>query len=201
MGTGVDSVRTAILVHALHGRPVIVPSLAAATGLRPADVTAALAALHETGAIYLRDEAVVAAYPFALVPTAHRVAIGAVTAYANCAVDALAVSPMADEPVEIASVCGHCGTAITVTMRAGHVTGSRPAAPVVFYVAKDCCATGPAVLTRCPHIQFFCGRDHAVRWQESHPELRGTVFDLVAAATFSQEHFSEAIRTVRGSAD
>lgn len=200
MAAGAESVRVAVVMHALQGRRATTQSLGAATGMRPDDVAAALSALHEAGALYLRDGAVVAAYPFSLVPTPHRVTIGDVTAYANCAVDALAVPPMADEPGRIASVCGSCGTAITVAMRGGRLLRHEPAAPVVFYPEKECCAPGPSVLTRCPHIQFFCSRDHALRWQEAHPELRGDVLDLAAAAAFAREHFSVTIDAVRRSA-
>ena len=193
-------VRTAIFHHALHAQPVTLESLAAATRLAPEQVTGALVALHETGAIYLSDGAVIAAYPFSLVPTRHRMTIGGVTAYANCAVDALAVPPMADEPAHVSSTCGRCGAPVTVTMRGGRLLESQPAAPVVFYPDKDCCAPGPAVLTRCPYIQFFCDRDHAARWQESHPELHGMVLDVADAAAFASRHFDNAIRTVRGGA-
>jgi hypothetical protein len=196
-----DYVRTAILRAALRAQPVTPESLAAATGLSEKDITAALATLHETGAIYLRDEAVIAAYPFSLVPTPHRVTIAGVTVYANCAVDALAVPPMVDEPVPVSSLCGYCGDHVTVTMQGDRVLESQPAAPVVFYPDKDCCAPGPAVLTRCPHIRFFCGRDHAARWQEVHPELRGTVLGLADAAAFAGRHFDKAIRAVRGGAE
>jgi hypothetical protein len=193
-------VRTAILRTALRARPVTPESLAAATGLTREDIKAALATLHETGAIYLRDEAIVAAYPFSLVPTPHRATIAGVTVYANCAVDALAVPPMADGPTHVSSACGHCGIPITVTMRGDRIVESQPAAPVVFYPDKDCCASGPAVLARCPHIQFFCGRDHAARWQETCPELYGTVLGLADAAAFVSRHFDKAIRAVRGEA-
>jgi mercuric reductase len=191
-------VRTAILDHALHGRLVTTPSLAAATGVAPEGVKAALTALHETGAIYLRDGTIVAAYPLSLVPTAHRVTAGGVTTYANCAIDALAVPPMTDPAAEIASACGHCRAPITITMRGGRILGSEPAAPVVFYLAKDCCAPGPAVLTRCPYIQFFCDRGHAAQWQEAHPQHHGAVLDLAEAAAFAGRHFAEVIRAVRG---
>lgn len=191
-------VRTAILDHALHGRLVTTPSLAAATGLAPEGVEAALTALHETGAIYLCDGIIVAAYPLSLVPTAHRVTTGKVTTYANCAIDALAVPPMTDPAAEIASACGHCRAPIAVTMQGDRILGSAPAAPMVFYLAKDCCAPAPAVLTRCPYIQFFCSRSHAAQWQEAHPQHRGAVLDLVEAAAFAGRHFAEVIRAVRG---
>jgi hypothetical protein len=192
-----DRVRAAILRHALHAQPVTLDSLAVATRLTPEDVKAALAALHETGAIYLRDGTVIAAYPFSLAPTRHRVSISGLTAYANCAVDALAVPPMADVPAHVSSACGHCGVPVTLTMRGDRILESQPAAPVVFYLDKDCCAPGPAVLTRCPHIQFFCDRDHAGQWQGAHPEHRGTVLDVADAAAFASQHFAVAIRAVR----
>lgn len=191
-------VRTAVLHHALRARPVTSESLAAVTGLAVEDVEAALAALQEMGAIYLRDRAVIAAYPFSLVPTPHRVTIEGITVYANCAVDALAVPPMADGPAQVSSACGQCGAPLTVTMRGDRIIESEPAAPVVFYLDKDCCAPGPAVLTRCPHIQFFCGRDHAARWQEAHPDRRGAALDLTAAQAFASRHFAHAIQAVRG---
>lgn len=198
--TNRDRVWTAILRHALHAQPITLESLPAAAGLPPEDVKAALVALNETGTIYLRDGAVVAAYPFSFAPTPHRVTIAGVTAHPNCAVDALAVPPMADEPAHVSSTCGHCGAPVLATMRGDRILESRPAAPVVFYPDKDCCAPGPAVLTRCPHIQFFCGRDHAARWQEARPELHGTVLGLDDAAALARRHFDNAICAVRSEA-
>lgn len=192
-----DRVRTAILRHALHAQPVDLESLAAAVGVIPKDVEEALGTLQEAGAIHLRDGAVVAAYPFSLVPTPHGVTIAGVMAYANCAVDALAVPPMADEAAQVSSTCGHCGAPVTVTMRGDRILESKPAAPVVFYPDRDCCNPGPAVLTRCPHILFFCGRDHAARWQEVRFELRGSVLSLADAAAFASRHFDTTIRAVR----
>jgi alkylmercury lyase-like protein len=191
-------VLTAILDHALHGRAASDPLLAAATGLAAEGVTAALTALHETGAIYLRDGIIVAAYPLSFVPTTHRVTIGGVTTYANCAIDALAVPPMAERAADITSACGHCRAPIRVRMRRDRILRSEPAGPVVFYLAKDCCPPGPAVLTRCPHIHFFCDRSHAAQWQEAHPHYRGTVLDLAEAAAFARRHFAEVIHAVRG---
>ena len=193
-----DRVWIAILRHALHAQPVTLESLAAATALTREGVKTSLAFLHKTGVIYLRDGVVIAAYPFSLVPTPHHLTIAGVTTYANCAVDALAVPPMADEPAQVFSTCGHCGAPVTVTMRGERILESQPAAPVVFYPDKACCAPGPAVLTRCPYIQFFCGRDHTARWQETLPEVRGIVLGLGDAAAFASRHFDKAIRTVRG---
>lgn len=181
----------------MHARPVSPASLGAATGLTTSEVHAALAALHEAGAIYLADGTIRAAYPFSFDPTIHRVVIGGATLYANCAVDAVAVPPMCEEAVEVSSECGLCRGPITVTMHGDRVLGTQPAAPVVFYPSSDCCAEGPAILTRCPYINFFCSRDHSMRWQAAHPEQRGTVFTLGEATAFAHEHFAWVIRSVR----
>ena len=196
-----DRVRTVILRTALRARPMTSESLAVSTECTLEDLNAALGALHDAGTIYLRDGAVVAAYPFSLVPTAHRVSIADVTVYANCAVDALAVPPMVDEPAQISSACGYCGVPVTVTMQGDRVLESRPVAPMVFYPDRECCAPGPAVVTRCPHIQFFCTHDHAARWQDAHAGLRGVTFGLADAAVFARRHFERTIRAVRGEAE
>jgi len=104
---------------------------------------------------------------------------------------------MADGPTHVSSACGHCGIPMTVTMRGDRILESQPAAPVVFYPDKGCCDSGPAVLTRCPYIQFFCNRTHAGQWQQVHPEHRGTVLDVADAAALASQHFAAAIRAVR----
>ena len=76
-------VRVAGLRHALHARPVSPESLGTATGLTTSEVHAALAALHEAGAIYLADGTIRVAYPFSFKPTVHRVPVGGATLYVD----------------------------------------------------------------------------------------------------------------------
>lgn len=168
------------------------------TGLTLAEAEAALARLAEVGALYLADGTVVAAYPISGVPTRHRLSLSGSIAYANCAVDALAVPSMVDEPVDIDSGCADCGAAITVRMNGARTVAAHPQSTVVFYLARDCCEPGPAVLTRCPDINFFCEADHAARWQAAHPERSGTVLDLAQAAVRARERFSPVICVFRG---
>jgi alkylmercury lyase-like protein len=187
-----------ILRQLLRAEPVDAPVLCAGAGLSRADVESALRRLDAAGIVYADGGSVSAAYPLSAVPTRHRVRIGARTAYANCAVDALAVPLMVDEAVWIESACGHCGAAIAVAAHGERIVESRPAAPVVFHVHRDCCGAGPAVLTRCPHINFFCDASHAQRWLAAHPTLSGDVLPLVQAAARARDRFASIIRLSRG---
>ncbi len=192
-------VLAAVLRRLLRGERVSPASLSMGTGLTPAETEAALARLAEAGALYLADGTVVAAYPLSGIPTRHRLSLSGAIAYANCAVDALAIPPMVDEPVDIDSECGECGTAISVRMSGERIVAAQPESTVVFYLRfGDCCETGPAVLTRCPHINFFCEPDHAARWQAAHPERSGSALSLARAAVRARERFSPVIRAFRG---
>ncbi len=187
-----------VLRRLLHGQPVHSSALSAELGLAPADLDAALGRLDAAGAVYLADGLVAAAYPLSAVPTRYRVRIGESTAYANCAVDALAVPFMVDDPLRIESDCADCGEAITIAVQGDRILAATPTAPVLFHVSRDCCEAGPAVLTRCPHINFFCDAAHAHRWLAAHPERSGDILTLGQAVAQARESFAAVIRVSRG---
>lgn len=192
-----DRVRRAVLTGLLFRSPVDTAALSVATGLPEAAVEEALAALSEGGAIHRSGGVVVAAYPLSAVPTGHRLHVGRTTTYACCAIDALGIPFLVDGPVNLASECAECGRAITVRMDGERVLAVAPESPVVFYVERGCCETGPAVITRCPHINFFCDAGHASRWLADRRDLRGPLLGLPQAIAAAREHFDQAIRLVR----
>jgi hypothetical protein len=191
-------IHVAVLKRLLRGEPVDPDSLSGATGLTPEIVGAALVALDSAGAFHLSGGTLVAAYPLSAVPTRHRLRIGRSVTYANCAVDALAVPSMADGRVDVESQCAQCGTAITIQMIGDRVLAAQPETPVVFHVASDCCEAGPPVLTRCPHINFFCGQEHARRWLAAHAERRGDILSLPQAIVRAREIFDRVISSAGG---
>lgn len=191
-------IQAAVLKRLIRGEPVDPAALSGATGLAPAVVGAALTTLDSSGAFHLSDGTLVAAYPLSAVPTRHRLRIGRAVTYANCAVDALAVSSMADGRVDIESQCAHCGTAISIQMIGDRVLAVQPEALVVFHVASDSCDAGPSVLTRCPHTNFFCSEEHAERWRTAHPERRGDLLRLPEAVVRAREIFARVISLVGG---
>lgn len=191
-------IRKAALQRLLRGEPAVLATLSASTGLRPDEVVQALSKLSELGALHAVNGVVLAAYPLSGVPTRHRIRRNGTSIYANCALDALAVPFMVDEIVSIESDCAHCGSATTLRMNGDRVLAAHPETLVVFHVARDCCEPGPAVLTRCPHINFFCGTDHADRWLAGHPGRSGDVLSLPHAVARARERFASTISLVRG---
>ena len=70
----------------------------------------ALVALDDDDLIRVRAGQIDIAYPFSGAPTPFRVRLsGGRERYACCATDALGISPMVGEPIEIAASCHHCG--------------------------------------------------------------------------------------------
>jgi hypothetical protein len=187
----------AVLTRLLFRSPVDTASLSVATGLPEAAVEEALAALSDGGVIHRAGRVVVAAYPLSGVPTRHRLHVGRTTTYACCAIDALAIPFLVDGPVNLSSECAECGEAITVRMDGERVLTVAPESPIVFYVERGCCETGPAVITRCPNINFFCGAVHASRWLADRQDLRGPLLGLPQAIAAAREQFDRAIRLVR----
>ena len=194
-------VRQVVLRRLLRGEPVDLVALSTSTSLRPDEVAQALSGLSELGALHVADGVVIAAYPLSGVATRHRVRRNGTVIYANCALDALAVPFMVDEIVRIESDCAHCGTATTLRMNGDRVLAADPQSLVVFHVARDCCEAGPAVLTRCPHINFFCGTDHADRWLAANPERSGDLLSLPQAVARARERFASTISLIRSEAE
>jgi hypothetical protein len=84
----------AILFDMIHGRAPTSQALQQLPGLGDA-AASALSELVEIGAVVVGDDGeVVAAYPLSAIPTRHRVEVGELHPWANCAFDALAVPGM-----------------------------------------------------------------------------------------------------------
>ena len=187
-------VRVAVLRRLLKGAPVDASALSATTDLPMGAVVEALARLDTMGAISLSNGTVAAAYPLSAAPTRHRILLDGTTAYACCAIDALAVPSMVEGAWTVESRCAHCNQAIMVKMRSDRILSSHPETLVVFHVDRDCCDPGPTVLAHCPHINFFCGSDHAGRWRAANPGMTGDVLPLDQVVARAREIFAPVIR-------
>jgi hypothetical protein len=185
-------------LFAKTGQPPTLEALASATKL--SDLAAISHHLHQLetiGSIYRHPVSgqIVSAYPFSVVPTAHRVALaGNPTVYAMCAIDALGMPFMFDMDAIIDSICQQCGQDLTVHITNGTISTAIPGEIVVVYASApaDCCAA----TDQCPYINFFCSLEHAQSWQTSQPQLTSKVMSLSEALDAGRATFGNLLRSV-----
>ncbi len=91
----------------------------------PAEARAAVSRLDEKDLILVRDGQVKVAYPFSSTPTAFRVVpADGRERYAVCAIDALGVPVLLDQPVMIHSRCHHCREPLELRVGPGGAVGA-----------------------------------------------------------------------------
>jgi len=105
-----DVLREILSAFVARGGPVSVNAIIAAFPDRPAQIVREIVtALDDEDLIQVTDEQVVIAYPFSASPTAFVVGLVAGgERYACCAIDALGIAPMLEQPVHVRSECHHC---------------------------------------------------------------------------------------------
>jgi hypothetical protein len=126
------------------------------------------------------DGEITVAYPFSGRPTAHRVRFpDGHDAYAMCAIDALGIAAMFEQPVEIRSRDPHSdGTFRATVVPDGEATW-EPATAVV--VAGALAQGADSCSACCPVLNFFASEESAGGWLAEHPHVRGHVITVVDA--------------------
>lgn len=148
------------------------------------DLPAALAALSREDLVHADERGeIVVAYPFSGRQSAHRVRFpGGHQAYAMCALDALGIAPMFEEPIEVESRDPLSGEEVHVQVAPDGTAAWSPQAAVVVTgaIRRGDDAWGGC----CPVLNFFASRGNAERWLDAHPQVRGHPITLseVAAA-------------------
>lgn len=110
----------------MHARPLTRPEVAALVG--EGEVDAAIARLGKDDLVVLSKDQrqIVGAYPVTSEATPHEVHVNGQILYAMCALDALAVSPMYEVPVEIRSRCRVSGDTVCITQDGMRIMEARP---------------------------------------------------------------------------
>jgi len=139
------------------------------TSGQPVDtVRYALRALRVRDLVVLDESGVsiLAAYPFAVYDTGHRVTVHGQTVNSLCAIDALGTGAMCGTEATIASACAHCGKAIRVATSGGGMllAAVEPNTAIVWYTLAF---EGCVAQSRCPSTVFFCSDDHLAAWRAS----------------------------------
>ena len=135
-----------------------------------------------------RDDAgaIVALYPFSLVPTPVRVWLDASERFAMCAIDALGVAPMLDHETRIESRCPVCDAALALTVGPEGVRAASPETIGIVYRRT----VGPAHLSRCGATRFFCSPDDARAWLATNGGAEDVLLSAEAAFARGREIFA-----------
>jgi hypothetical protein len=195
----------------LHGRQQALPAEYAAvhrailrslaTGGRPPGRTA-IAAMLSDGAV---DEAlarlgaddlivldaagreVVGAYPMTTEDTPHHLEVSGVSVNAMCALDALAVAPMFDTSVRVASRCHVTAAPIRLRIEGPAIAAASPSSEIHVGIAwQNPC--GHAAHSMCREMVFIADKAHALNWQAGDVEGK-SLFTLAEALDFAGRFF------------
>ena len=141
------------------------------------------------------DGEITVAYPFSGTPTAHvvRFANGP-EAHAMCAIDALGIAPMFQEPVEIRSRDPLTRTAFQANVAPDGAATWEPDTAVV--VAGVLATRGDSCCGCCPVLNFFLSEDSAERWLGEHPHVRGQVITVEDAVASGRVVFGDVFKEV-----
>lgn len=130
-----------------------------------AELSRAIAALAADDLIVVADNRVIGAYPFTTEPTPHQITVNGHALWTMCALDALAVAPVFDVAVSIASHCPASGSAVEIEMRGDRLVSVRPGPEIQVGFAWRAPGTC-AARNFCPGITFLRDGEALQQWRK-----------------------------------
>lgn len=108
-----------------RGTPPLLQTVAVALELNQQTVANSFARLAAGHVLVLQPQSgeILMASPFSAVPTPFPVSVAGISAYGNCIWDALGIPAMLAADAFIESSCGDCGTAMSIRVAGGLVSG------------------------------------------------------------------------------
>jgi hypothetical protein len=156
------------------------------------DTDAALAALAREDLVHTDEGAVTVAYPFSARPRGHEVTVDGRVVQAMCAIDALGIAAMLDQPVEIRSRDPISGDEIRVQATPDGVTSIQPEAAVVLAGSNSC--EGPSYGGCCDVLNFFASVENAQRYLDENPGAAGMPISIGEAAAVGRAIFGAVLK-------
>jgi hypothetical protein len=185
----IESVRLAVYDGFRRiGRAPSQAGLAAAAEISPFDVPAALAALHASRDIVLRDGAIAMAHPFTAVPLGFSVMGESVLWWGGCAWDSFAIPHLIPEAriVLVATTCPGCGNALSWVVDDRRAPDGAEVAHFltpVDHIWDD-------VVHSCGHQRLFCSEDCVSAWLARTGRERGYVMDLATLWALARDWYA-----------
>ena len=176
------------------GEPPSGEAIRAAAGDFGLDPDDALAVFAREDLVHLDDGGrPTVAYPFSARDRGHRVLIDAAhEVQAMCAIDALGIAPMLEQPIEVHSRDPISGGEVHVQLTPGEQPTWGPAEAVV--LAGSTCCEGPSFGGCCDVLNFFETLENAQHYLHEHPEITGTPISIPEAAEAGRIVFGEVLR-------
>jgi hypothetical protein len=175
------------------GRPSSVEIRAEAARLK-VDVKEALATLAREDLAHLGSNGeITVAYPFSGDPTVHRVRFlrSGHEAHAMCAIDALGIAAMFDEPIEVESRDPLSGEEVQAEVAPDGEGAWEPASAVVVAGVLD--RQADSCSGCCPVLNFFASSENAERWLREHSQVRGQVISVEDAIASGRAVFGDVL--------
>lgn len=155
----------------------------------PHGLDAMLVSLADADLVLLgQNHRLIGAYPFTLEPTPHALTLSGGIVNAMCAVDALAVAPVFDCAVAIASQCAVTGTPIAVRQQGGRLLSVLPSEQLQIGIGWHD-PQGCAAHSLCREMVFLRDQAVAARWRSGNPDDRA-VYRLEQAIALGTAFFS-----------
>jgi len=173
----IESVRVAVYdCFRRTGRAPGLFELAAAAEVGPDQIPPALAALHQSRDVVLRDGAIAMAHPFTAVPLGFSVMGERTLWWGGCAWDSFAIPHLIPEArvVLVATTCPGCGAALAWVVddrRAPEGSEVAHFLTPVDHIWDD-------VVRSCGHQRLFCSEACVDAWLARTGRERGYVMDL-----------------------
>ncbi|MGH8985219.1 MAG: alkylmercury lyase family protein [Acidimicrobiia bacterium] len=183
-----------ILRHfATSGRPSPVETRTAA-GELGLELESALESLARDDLVHVDATGEIAVtYPFSGHPTVHRVRFpSGREAHAMCAIDALGIAPMFEQPITVDSRDPLTGHEIQVRVGQNGDAQWSPQSAVVVAGAIE--REGNSCQSCCPVLNFFASSSNAERWLDEHPYVRGQVITMQEAILAGRAVFGEVLK-------
>ena len=182
-----------ILDRFTHAAPPLAAQLAEQARTIDLDPEAALATLAREDLVHTGEAgAVLVAYPFSAQPRGHRVTIDErLTVEAMCAIDALGIAAMLNQPIEINSNDPLTGREIWLRISPGEGAWWEPETTVV--LAGSSRASGPSYDGCCDVLNFFETTETAERYLREHDPVVGVPISIPEAIETGRAIFADLL--------
>jgi len=182
-----------ILDRVVEAAPPTAERLAEQARALDLDAKAALAMFAREDLVHADGGAVLVAYPFSARARGHHVTIDAGrTVEAMCAIDALGISSMLDQPVEVSSRDPISRTEIRVRLNPDDGAAWEPGTAVVLAGNNRC--DGPSYSGCCDALNFFESTQTAQHYLRQHDGLAGTPISIPEAIEAGRAIFGEILK-------